>query len=62
MTDTYTTTENTDRDRFIKESNAATAMRLEISYITGLSSDPEISRRLEKALDKHKQERDQSWF
>jgi hypothetical protein len=62
MTETNTTTENTDRDRFIKESNAATAMRLEISYITGLSSDPEISKRLEEVLDKHKQDRDQSWF
>ena len=62
MTKTDTTTENTDRDRFIKESNAATAMRLEISYITGLSSDPEISKRLEEVLDKHKQDRDQSWF
>jgi hypothetical protein len=60
MTDTDTTT---DFDRFNNERNAANAMRDELCFITGLLNldSPEVSDRIQKALDKHKQERDQVW-
>ena len=60
MTETKT---NTDYDRFIKERDAANEMRGELCFITGLLKldNPEVSERIEKALNKHKQERDQVW-
>ena len=58
------TTEQTDLARFHKERNAASDMRLEISYLTGLAKydSPEISERLEKILEKHDQEREENWL
>jgi hypothetical protein len=60
MTDTDTTT---DFERFNNERTAANAMRDELCFITGLLKldSPEVSDRIQKALDKHKQERDQVW-
>lgn len=60
MTETET---NTDYDRFNNERNAANAMRDELFFITGLLKldNPEVSERIEKTLNKHKQERDQVW-
>ncbi len=60
MTETDT---NTDFDRFNNERTAANEMRSELFFITGLLKfdNPEVADRLEKALDKHKQERDQTW-
>jgi len=63
MTET-TDTEKNYFDMFIKESTAASDMRYELCYITGLLTfdNPEIKERLEKVLAKHKEDRDQHWF
>jgi len=60
MTETDTTT---DFDRFNNERTAANAMRSELCFITGLLKfdNPEVAERIQKALDTHKQERDQAW-
>ena len=49
---------------FIKESRAASDMRYELCYITGLLTfdNSEIKERLEKVLEKHKEDRDKHWF
>ena len=63
MTDNTTT--KTDREKFDKERRAANAMRDELSFISGLLKydNPEVSDRIQKALDNHREEREQDlWF
>lgn len=63
MTDNTTT--KTDYDKFSKERNAASDLRVSLAYISGYlkPENPEISELIQKALDQHQQDREQDlWF
>lgn len=62
MTDNTTT--KTDYEKFSKERNAASDLRVSLAYVSGhLKSDqPEISDMIDEALKKHSEEREESWF
>lgn len=63
MTDNTTT--KTDYDKFSKERNAATDLRVSLAYVSGYlkSENPEAAELIQKALDKHQQDREQDlWF
>ena len=60
MTDATTT--KTYYDKFFKERNAASELHASLAYVCGYfqRENPEIVELIEKALDKHKQDREQS--
>ena len=60
MTD-HTTTK-TYYDKFFRERNAASELHTSLAYVCGYfqRENPEVVELIEKALDKHKQDREQS--
>lgn len=57
-------TDKEDYKRFTKEREAASDLRVAMAEVSGYlkSENPEVSDMIQKALDKHKEERQQYWF